>query len=272
MQDVGASSLLGDYYAHHETALSIIADTALAVPRLLAAVEERMTDSIRSQADQRMQQLEPRHTEQRRTWQAQAAEQWDDIPISVPRLTMELWELINDDEWVLVSGGFKGWTHKLWKIDSYEQYFGGYSGGAGVGYGIGAAIGGALAYRHSQQIPINLQDDGDLMQFLSGLWTIGHYDIPLFTVIHNNRCLYNSTQHRMRVANYRDRDDSFEQALLGTGIQDPVPDYASIAEAQGVTGYGPVEDPNALSRVLNQAWEKVKEGQPVLVDVITQPR
>ena len=46
----------------------------------------------------------------------------------------------------------------------------------------------------------------------------------------------------MELTEHRGRDASFERALVGTGLYEPIPDYASIAESMGVTGYGPVED------------------------------
>jgi thiamine pyrophosphate-dependent acetolactate synthase large subunit-like protein len=61
-------------------------------------------------------------------------------------------------------------------------------------------------------------------------------------------------------------------ASIGTGLVDPTPDYASIAEAMGVTGYGPVEDPDGLPAVLREAWETVEGGRPALVDVVCEPR
>jgi acetolactate synthase-1/2/3 large subunit len=70
----------------------------------------------------------------------------------------------------------------------------------------------------------------------------------MFTAVHNNGSLYNSTNHRMELTEHRGRDASFERALVGTGLYEPIPDYASIAEyastaeSMGVTGYGPVED------------------------------
>jgi acetolactate synthase-1/2/3 large subunit len=101
---------------------------------------------------------------------------------------------------------------------------------------------------------------------------MGHYDVGMLSVVQNNRAFYNSTNHRMALAEYRGRDASYERARIGTGIWDPVPDYASIAEAMGVSGYGPVEDPDDLPGVLAEAWEEASRGNPVLVDVVTAPR
>ena len=272
--ELGASSLTADYYALRETEIPILADTERAIPVLVDAVKERLaaTPSRRQSCEKRFDDLKARHEAQRESWQKAAAEQWDEKPISTARLAGELWELIRDEEWVLVNGTLQGWAHRLWEIDEFDAYVGSGSGGGGIGYGIGAAIGGALAYADTDRIPINLQSDGDLMYYLCGLWTASHYDLPLFSVVHNNRALYNSTEHRMRLAEYRGRDSSYEQALVGTGLQDPVPDYAQIADAMGVNGYGPIENPENVAPALESAWEDVTNGHPALVDVICQPR
>ncbi|MFW5918100.1 MAG: thiamine pyrophosphate-binding protein [Haloferacaceae archaeon] len=272
--ELGVSSLVADYYDKRETDLAILADTALAVPQLRDAVAERLEDDTDAQrrAEERFDELAAEHDELREEWAQQAEDASDETPISVPRLASEVWDLIEDERWVLVNGTLRGWPHRLWEIDEYDSYIGGTSGGGGVGYGIGAAIGGALAYQDSDRVPINLQADGDLMFYPNALWTMGHYETPMLNVIHNNQSLYNSTEHRMRLANYRGRDDSYESALIGTGFWEPTPDYASMAESVGVNGYGPIEDPDEIAPALQAAWEDVQNGEPALVDVVCQPR
>lgn len=274
MHELRTSGLVPDQFSMRETELPILADTKLAIPALVEAIEERVQESsaLQDRIETRCEAVEMRHEKREQRWKQQVEDQYDETPISLPRLAHEIWRVIEDEPWVLVNGTLRGHAYRQWDIDEFDKYVGGYSGGGGIGYGIGGAIGGALAYQDSDRIPINLQPDGDLMYYPGGLWTMGHYDIPLFTIVHNNGALYNSTKHRINLANYRGRDDSYESALTGTGIWDPTPDYASMAKAMGVNGYGPVEDPDDLSEVLHTAWENVKDGQPVLVDVVCQSR
>ncbi|MDX1746516.1 MAG: thiamine pyrophosphate-dependent enzyme, partial [Halobacteriales archaeon] len=105
-----------------------------------------------------------------------------------------------------------------------------------------------------------------------GLWTMAHLDLPLLTVVHNNRSLYNSTAHRQTLAAHRGRDASEDAALVGTGLVDPTPDYAAMAESMGVEGHGPVTDPDDLPAALEAAYETVRGGSPALVDVVCQAR
>lgn len=270
--DLEASSLTGDHFEINETAVPILSAVENAIPALLERVTERLDAKSRDRIADRFDSMEDRFADQRRGWEQTTEEGWEDTPISLPRLAAEIWDVIQDEEWVLVNGTLNNWSHRIWDIDSPEQYIGGYSGGGGVGYGIGGAIGGALVYADTGRTPINLQADGDLLSYLSGLWVLGHAEIPLFTVVHNNRTLYNSTNHRIQLARHRNRDDSFEQALIGTGLTDPTPDYAAAASSLGVSGYGPIEDPDELPAVIESAWKEAKNGMPVLVDVICQPR
>lgn len=274
MHELRVSGLVPEQFSMRETELPILADTKLAIPALVESVVERVEEShtLQDEIEARRDAVKARHEQREQRWEQQVEDQYDEMPISLPRLSKEIWNVIEDEPWVIVNGTLRGHAYRQWDIDEWDKYVGGYSGGGGIGYGVGAAIGGALAYQDTDRIPINLQPDGDLMYYPGGLWTMGHYDIPMFTVVHNNGALYNSTKHRINLANYRDRDDSYESALTGTGIWDPVPDYASIANAMGVNGYGPVEDPDELPAVLQAAWEDVKNGQPVLVDVVCQSR
>lgn len=272
MHDTQTSSFVPDHFAMRETDVPILADTKSAIPQLLDAVTEKISSADRERIDDRYQRVSEQHRDREERWTNEVEEHYDDTPIALPRLASEIWNVISDEEWVLVNGTLRGQAYKQWDIDEFDKYIGSYSGAGGIGYGIGAAIGGALAYSDTDRIPINLQPDGDLMFYPGGLWTIGHYGIPMFSVVHNNRTLFSSTDHRMKLAEHRGRDDSFERAMIGTGLWDPTPDYAEMAESMGVNGYGPVEDPDELAPTLQAAWEDVKNGEPVLVDVLCQPR
>ena len=59
---------------------------------------------------------------------------------------------------------------------------------------------------------------------------------------------------------------------IGTTIEDPFVDYASLARSLGVEGIGPIDNPNDLAASYRRAIEIVKSGEPVVMDVVTQPR
>ena len=56
------------------------------------------------------------------------------------------------------------------------------------------------------------------------------------------------------------------------GIDEPAPDFATLARALGVAGWGPVEAPADLGPAIDAALAVVRSGKPALVDVIVTPR
>lgn len=274
VRELKSASMLPHTFELKEMAVSITADTEIAIPQLTNAIADRLAadTTTATRIDERAERIATLHAERHRDWDNRVKAAWDETPISLPRLACEVRDVVGDDPFVITKGMLRGWVYRTWDLDAFDQYTGSYSGGGGVGYGIGAAMGGALAYAETDRTAINFQPDGDLMYYLGALWTMGHYDIPVFTVVHNNGAYYNSTNHRRTVAAFRGRDTSLDRAQVGTGLGDPTPDYATIADGLGVAGYGPVTDPDDLESVLTAAWETVRQGKPALVDVVCAPR
>ena len=102
------------------------------------------------------------------------------------------------------------------------------------------------------------------------LWTAAHHQIPLLSVMHNNRSYGMETILLQGTANHRKR--GVDMAKIGTVIEDPNIDYAKLAEGMGVWSAGPIEDPAELAPALKRAVQVVKAGKPALVDVVTQVR
>jgi len=59
---------------------------------------------------------------------------------------------------------------------------------------------------------------------------------------------------------------------VGTTLRDPNIDYALMAKAYGMYSEGPISDPKDLAPALRRGIDRVKKGEPVMLDVITQPR
>jgi acetolactate synthase-1/2/3 large subunit len=76
--------------------------------------------------------------------------------------------------------------------------------------------------------------------------------------------------HIQRMANRHNR--GVENAVIGTTITDPNIDYAKVAQGYGAVGIGPITDPKDLGDALRKGVAAVKAGQPVLIDVVMQPR
>jgi len=170
----------------------------------------------------------------------------------------------------IVSESFFSWPFDLWPIDKHYRHIGG-SGGAGVGYGAPAAVGAALAHRDAGRLVVNFQQDGDLMYVPGVLWTAAHHKIPLLSVMHNNRAYHQEVMHLQRMA-LRRRRGVDGHALIGTLLDDPFIDFATIAKGMGVWSAGPIENPDEFGPALREAIAVVESGAPALIDVVAQPR
>ena len=128
----------------------------------------------------------------------------------------------------------------------------------------------ALANRKHGRISINIQGDGDLNYAPGVLWTAVHHKIPLLTIMANNRAYHQELMYLQQQCAARNR--GVDRADIGTTITDPNIDYGQMARAYGMYGEGPIEDPNALGPALRRGLERVKAGEPAMIDVLTQPR
>ena len=249
--------------------LPIAADAGLALPALVAAVEDRL-ERDRAAADRaaRAERIAARHAALRAEARDVVSLERSARPVAPSVLAALVWEAIKGEDWALANGTAKGWARRLWDWEPARSYGG--SGGAGLGYGLPAALGVALAHRGSGKVCVNLQADGDLLYVVSALYTAAHHRLPLLTVMFNNRTYGNDEAHQEAVAKTRGRP--VEHKVVGIRIDDPAPDFARIAQGFGVWAEGPLESADAVGPALRRALRIVKdEGRPALVDVITRP-
>ena len=196
---------------------------------------------------------------------------WDASPISTARVYSELWPLIMNEDWCLSSpSNFSGGHHvQLWDHNKPYSYLGG-QGAGGMGYGAPASVGAALAAKRRGRIVVNVQTDGDLNYAPGVLWTAVHHQLPMLTVMHNNRAWHQELMFVEYMAGVRGRGT--DRGHIGTTLRDPNIDYAKMAAGYGMAGEGPITEPSKLAAALKRGVDAVKRGQPYLIDVITQPR
>jgi thiamine pyrophosphate-dependent acetolactate synthase large subunit-like protein len=268
LEDYAARSWAQTFQSLVPVDLPIAADAALALPSLLAAVEDRLrVDRAAATRQARAERIAARHAALHAEWQAAVSLERSSTPLSPAVLTAEIWEAIKGEDWILANGSGKGWARRLWDWQP-ERVCGG-SGGAGLGYGLPAALGVTLAHRGPGKLCVNLQADGDLLYVVSGLYTAAHHRLPLLTVMFNNRTYGNDEDHQETMAKTRGRP--VENKVVGIRIDDPAPDFARIAQGFGVHAEGPIERVDAVGPALRRALRVVKdEGRPALVDVVTR--
>jgi thiamine pyrophosphate-dependent acetolactate synthase large subunit-like protein len=247
------------------------ADAEASVPALTEAIKREITADRKRAFDARGEKLASAHQESLERSRSLATYAWDASPISTARLCSELWGQIHNEDWSLVSAVtfVNRWPLRLWDFNKHYQFIGA-AGGYGIGYGMPAAVGAALANRKHGRLSVNIQQDGDLMYAPGILWTAAHHKIPLLTVMHNNHAYH---QEVMQVQIMADRHSrGVNRATIGTTMTEPLIDFSKLAQSMGMHAEGPITDPNELGPAIRRAVEVVKNGEPALVDVYTQPR
>jgi acetolactate synthase-1/2/3 large subunit len=269
--DLFMKSNLQDFSHYGDVDLDMGADAEATLPALIEACKRLITADRKRGLEERGKKLAEAH---RAAWNRAVEEGsygWDASPIALSRLTAELWPLIKNDDWSLVGWqGFIGnWPNRLWNFDKHYQYIGG-QGAGGIGYNAPASVGAALANKKHGRLSINIQTDGDLNFCPGVLWTAAHHKIPELIVMHNNRGYHAEVMFVERQCSLHNR--GAERAHIGTKLWDPNIDYAKMAQAYGFYGEGPITDPRELAAAYQRGLERVRKGEPALIDVVTQPR
>lgn len=267
-----AKSNYQEFQRYQPVDLDIAADGEATLPLLVETVKRRMDGDRKRAFNGRGAKIAEQHAGIWTKAREDASYAWDASPVSVARLCSELWAQIRNEDWCLASPSstlVSNWPLRLWDFDKPYRHIGG-SGGAGMGYGAPAAVGAALANKKHGRLTVNIQTDGDLMYAPGVLWTAAHHRIPLLTVMHNNRAYHQELMEVQIAANQHNR--GIDRARIGTTIDDPNIDYAKLAQSMGVMGIGPIDRPEDLAPAIRRGIDVVKRGEPVLIDVVTQPR
>jgi acetolactate synthase I/II/III large subunit len=276
MIHIGSESLLaksnyGDIQRFSTVDLSIAGDAEATMPTLIEAVRREITPMRKAALSLRGEKLAEMSTKFMDQWRQEAAYAWNARPISSARLSLELWDQIKRDDWMMPTETqlMSDWPYRLWNIDKPYRIMGG-SGAQGVGYNAPAALGAALANKPHGRLTVAMVGDGDFNMCAGVLWTAAHHRIPLLMVVRNNRAYHQEVMYVHNMAARRNRDPA--RCDIGTAINDPNIDHAKLAQGYGVYAEGPIENPNDLAPAIRRALERVRKGEPALLDVITQPR
>ena len=267
--------LIPRFAAGSNVARRIDIDAEASLPLIIKAVDGLLSGSQRQAAAERLD----RHRIANLATHVEAVTKalddkrigWDASPVSTARIYAELWPLIKDEDWCLSApSAFSGAHHRdLWDHNKPYSYLGG-QGASGIGYGLGASTGAALAARERGRFVVNVQCDGDINYAPGALWTAVHHELPMLTVMHNNRAWHQELMFLEFMAGSRGRGT--DRAHIGCTLREPFIDYAKMAETYGMASEGPISDPAQLSAALARGVDSVKKGSPYLIDVITQPR
>jgi len=250
-------------------------DAEASLPLIIEETRRLISRSQRQTAQERIQRHGAAHLAAHQKAVRRAVDDkrigWDASPVSTARIYAELWPLIKNEDWCLASPtAFSSGHHRdLWDHNKPYSYLGG-QGAAGIGYGLGASTGAALAAKQRGRFVINVQCDGDINYAPGALWTAVHHQLPMLTVMHNNRAWHQELMFLEFMAGSRGRGT--DRVHIGSTLREPFIEYKKMAEAYGMASEGPISDPSQLAAALARGVASVKNGDPYLIDVITQPR
>jgi thiamine pyrophosphate-dependent acetolactate synthase large subunit-like protein len=264
-QDLFIRSNYQDFQRFQDVDLAMAADAEATLPSLIEAVKRLITDDRRRLFQERGAKISAANQQALARARAEAVNGWDASPISIPRLSAEVWNAIKDEDW---AGGIN-FSGPQWNYTKFYQRPHG-DGGQGAGDKAPVAVGAALAHRKHGRLYVNFQKDGDLMYAPGVLWTAAHHKIPMLNVMYNNRGYHQEVMHIQKMANRYDR--GIENAGIGTTLVNPNIDFAKLAQSLGWYAEGPVTNPKDLGPALKRAIAVVKRGEPALLDTVTQPR
>jgi acetolactate synthase-1/2/3 large subunit len=269
--DLNHKSNYQDFGRYVEADLAITGDPEATLPELIEAVKKLITPDRRRALQERGVKIAAENQAGRARNRELAALAWDASPITTARLSAELWAQIKNEDWSLVSNDrfVSSWPTRLWNFSKPYHYIGA-QGGSGIGYQLPASVGAALANKKHGRLTVNIQCDGDLNYAPGVLWTAAHHQIPMLNVMHNNRAYHEERMYLTLLGAKYDRD--LGRSDIGTALNGPDIDYASIAKGYGLYAEGPISDPKDLGPALKRAIARVKAGEPALLDVVTQPR
>ena len=206
-------------------------------------------------------------------WKAKVppkAKQTNGAALTMEHIARTLRDQFNDPENVTFCTLGRGWPFDVWPLQNGMAYLG-KDGGGGLGSGPGISVGSALAlhHRHPDRYAISMLGDGDFCMGATGIWSAVRHRIPLLVLINNNRSYFNDELHQENVARTRGRE--VKNRWIGLRLEDPVPNIAKLAEAQGAVGIGPVTNAAEAGPAIAKGVDVLKKGGVCVIDLHVDP-
>jgi len=245
----------------HPVDLAIVADVDQTLAELIDAVQSLATaERLAKIRSSRLAVVEPAVAEQRAKREAEARKNFGNAVIHPDRLDYELDAAIHPNA-IVASENLTGKADfmNFGYRDDQKMHLG--SNGTSLGRGIGNAIGAQIA-APDRQVVLSI-GDGSVMYSASGFWTMARYEVPVLTIVWNNR---NYQTVRRGFYNYGGRMAETGH-YHGMHLGDPNIDYVTLAASQGVGGER-VESPSELEAALKRGSQQTLDGKPYLVEVL----
>jgi thiamine pyrophosphate-dependent acetolactate synthase large subunit-like protein len=243
-----------------EVDVPLVADVAMGLDDLTAAVSQLVTPALKQRAAARADEAHKFHDKARELRDlVMKNPDWERAPMLADRVTREVAEFADRDAIIVHEAGSVALHGFDFNPDGGRELFFYY--GAHLGSGVGTAAGVKLA-RPKRQV-ICLVGDGSFVFGPTALWNMARLELPVITLVYNNHA-YSGPHSRViekvpggRMVQTR----QFYHDYIGS----PDMNMASIAKGFGVEGEV-AESPAQLRAALARARKATLEGKPYLID------
>jgi len=240
---------------------ALVGDLNEVTKSLIEAVKSMITpQELARRTEQRRDECAA-YTQKLRDTRFTAARRASGGPIPWQRVMVEFADLLDKDAVIVDEVGTEA------KILSYFNFAPdgmtkiGRTEGRALGWGVGASVGVKLAMPNRQVVSFQ-GDGGFLFGQTDSLWTMSRYDIPVLTVILNNRTYEETRWQIMGALGPAGQANRDYISYLG----DPDVKFVKLAEAHGVKGEF-VEHSDQLRPAIQRAIQALRDGRPYLLDV-----
>jgi len=242
------------------TEVPLVADVALGLDDLYAAVTELMTAGLKAKAAERAAEVR-KFTDQARTLRALVANnpEWNNSPLIADRVTWEIAKFADPDAIIINEAGSVAMHGFDFDPNGGRELF--YYYGSHLGSGVGTAAGVKLA-RPNQQV-ICLVGDGSFIFGPTALWNMARLELPVITVVYNNHA-YSGPHSRVI-----EKVPAGRMVETGRFVHDylgkPDMNMAYISKGFGVDAEV-AQSPAEFRAALQRARKAASEGKPYLID------
>ncbi|PWT81258.1 MAG: hypothetical protein C5B44_04085 [Acidobacteria bacterium] len=243
--------------------LAIVADVKETAQALTESVKSMLTNERLAKLKQSRSDATRAFTEKlKQSYLTAARNGWDEAPVTWPRLLLTLNEMLDEDAIIVEEVGTEDWLLRSFPFADGKKTKIGRTLGRSLCWGMGAAIGVKLA-RPNNQVASLQGDGGFLFGQSDSLWSMSRYDVPIITVVCNNRS-YDEPRNNIMMKGGRSRQENKDMiCYLGS----PDVEFTHLASAFGIKGEK-VTNPSDLKPALQRAIKTTRDGRPYLLDVL----
>lgn len=230
----------------------VIADAKL----FLAQLVEELKRHIHEQEPAAKQAIELEIRQSKQAWLARYRSKFesDQVPLNPYRIIGEFIRAIDPAQTVVThdSGGPRDHLSPFYESVTPRGYLG-WGHSTQLGFSLGLAMGAKLVA--PEKLVVNFMGDGSIGMVGMDLETAARAEIPILTIVMNNGLLGNYERYLPISAEKH-------------GIKKMTGNYADLASALGVHAER-VDRPEAIAPAFQRSIQRVRDGQPVLLEMIS---